>query len=112
MKKYNVLGKKVKVIVDRPLGSTHPKYNNIVYMLNYGYIPEIIAEDGEEQDAYIMGIDFPVEEFCGQVIAIINRKNDIENKWVVAPAFTIFTKEDIEKAVHFQEQYFDIEILM
>ena len=36
MKDINILGKKVDVIVDRPLGSYHPKYKNLYYPVNYG----------------------------------------------------------------------------
>ena len=105
-----MIGKIVKVIVDRPLGSYHPTYKNIQYPVNYGYIPKILAGDGEEQDAYILGVDIPLTNFIGKVIAIIHRKNDNENKWVVAPENLILLKEEISKAVEFQEKYFDIEI--
>lgn len=106
-----LIGCTVNVKVDRPLGSVHPKHSDIVYKLNYGYIEGIIAPDGEEQDAYIVGVDTPLKEFTGKIIAIICRKNDIENKWVVAPENKDFTKDEIERLVHFQEQYFDIEII-
>ena len=66
-----MLGKLVKVTVDRPLGSYHPKHKDMYYPINYGYIEGIIAGDGEEQDAYIIGIDEPIKEFTGRVIAII-----------------------------------------
>lgn len=105
-----MIGSTVKVIVDRPMGSFHPKHPDILYPINYGYIPGIIAPDGEEQDAYILGIHEPVEEFVGKVIAIIHRFDDVEEKWVVAPADAIFTKEQIMAQVAFQEQYFRIEI--
>ena len=39
----------VQVIVDRPLGSYHPKYNNLCYPINYGYVPNIIAGDNEDK---------------------------------------------------------------
>ena len=55
-----MLGKIVRVTVDRPLGSCHPNDKDIVYKVNYGYIEGIIAPDGEEQDAYILGVDAPV----------------------------------------------------
>ena len=80
-----MLGKIVKVVVDRPLGSVHPNHKDIVYTVNYGYVPKIMAGDGEEQDAYILGVDVPLSEFTGKVVAVIHRKNDIEDKWVVAP---------------------------
>ena len=106
-----VFGKKVTVIIDRPLGSKHPKYD-FIYPLNYGYIPGIIAGDGEEQDAYVLGIDKPLEEFTGVVLAVIHRLNDVEDKWIVVPEETSFTKEEIIKQVDFQEKYFKIEIRM
>ncbi len=107
-----MIGKTVKVIVDRPLGSYHPKYKNILYPINYGYVEGIIAPDGEEQDAYIIGVDIPVKEFTGIVIAIIHRYDDIEEKWVVAPDNTSFTKDEISEQVNFQEKYFRHEVRM
>ena len=100
------------VIVDRPLGSCHPQHPDIVYPVNYGFIPGIIAADGEEQDAYIMGVDDPVDEYTGKLIAVIRRWDDVEDKWVIAPEGACFTKEDIERAVLFQEQYFRSEVIM
>ena len=107
-----MIGKVVKVVVDRPLGTHHPKHNNLIYSVNYGYVPEIFAPDGEEQDAYILGVNEPVTEFLGKVIAIIHRLNDIEDKLVVAPEGRFFTKEEIANSVAFQEKFFNIEIVM
>lgn len=107
-----MVGDIVKVVVDRPLGSYHPKHKDMYYPINYGYIEGIIAPDGEEQDAYIIGVDEPVKEFVGRIIAIIHRNNDVEEKWVVAPRNMIFTKEQIWEKVLFTEQYFDSEIIM
>ena len=107
-----MIGSIVKVIVDRPLGTFHPKHKDIYYSVNYGYIPGVIAPDGEEQDAYILGLNRPVKEFIGKVIAIIHRYDDVEEKWVVAPEGMIFTKEEIERQTYFQEQYFKSEIRM
>ena len=107
-----MLGKIVKVIVDRPIGSVHPKYNDLIYSVNYGYVPGVLAPDGEEQDAYILGVDKPVSEFVGKVIAIIHRLNDIEDKWIVAPENVSFSKEEISNSVAFQEKFFDTEIVM
>ena len=105
-----MLGKKVKVIIDRPLGTSHPKHKDIFYSVNYGYIEGIIAPDGEEQDAYVLGVNEPVSEFTGKIIAIIKRLDDVEEKWVVAPENMTFTKDEIMKQVEFQEKYFKTEI--
>ena len=47
-----MLGSRVKVKIDRPLGSYHPKHKDIYYPINYGYIEGIMAPEGEEQDAF------------------------------------------------------------
>lgn len=102
------IGKTVRVVVDRPIGYQH---GDIVYPVNYGYIPGVLAEDGEEQDVYILGVNKPIAEFSGQVIAAICRKDDCEDKLVVAPMETVLHQGKIAEAVHFQEQYFDSKII-
>ena len=107
-----MLGKVVKVVVDRPLGTYHPKYKDLFYSVNYGYVEGIIAADGEEQDAYILGVNEPIKEFTGKVIAVIHRFDDVEEKLVVVPTDASFTKEEIIKQVYFQERFFKTEIRM
>lgn len=97
----------VTVKIDRPLGSYHPKHKDLYYPINYGYVEGIIAGDGEEQDAYILGINEPLETFTGNIIAVIHRINDNETKWVVAKENTNYTVQEIEKQVKFQEKYFE-----
>ena len=80
------------------------------YPINYGYVAGILAPDGEEQDAYILGVDEPVKEFTGRKIAVIHRMDDCEDKWVIASEGTSFTLKEIQDAVFFQEQYFHSEI--
>ena len=102
----------VRVTVDRPLGSYHPEHKDLYYPVNYGYIEGTIAADGEEEDAYILGVEEPVSEFTGRIIAIIYRKNDVERKLIVAPDGMSFSEEDIRRLTYFQEQYFVSEIIM
>ena len=104
------LGKKVKVVMDRPMGSMHPKWN-FIYPINYGYVPNTISGDGEELDAYIVGIFEPVEEYEGKCIAAIHRLNDDDDKLVIAPEEKIYTKQQIEALVEFQERFFEHEII-
>ena len=108
----SILGQTVTVIMDRPMGTYHPKHKDIYYPVNYGYIPGIIAGDGEEQDAYVLGVEEPLQKFTGVVIAIIHRLDDVEEKWVVAPKGVTMSKEEIWEQVKFQEQYFESEIRM
>ena len=111
-KNNSIIGTTVTVTVDRPLGSYHPEYKDMYYPINYGYIEGVMAPDGEEQDAYILGVNEPVCKFTGKIIAIVYRKDDIEEKWVVVPDGVTFSKEEIRRQIHFQEQYFDSEIVM
>ena len=107
-----MLGKTVTVTVDRPLGTYHPEHPDIFYTVNYGYLSGVLAPDGEEQDAYILGVDEPVCEFTGKVIAVIHRIDDVEDKLVVAPEGTTFSREEIGRQVAFQERFFRTEIIL
>ncbi|MBE6558771.1 MAG: inorganic pyrophosphatase [Ruminococcaceae bacterium] len=107
-----ILGRTVTVTVDRPLGSRHPRWPDMIYPVNYGYVTGITGGDGEAQDAYILGVDSPLETFEGRVIAVIHRLDDVEDKWVVAPEDRPFAAEEIEAAVAFQERYFCHELFM
>ena len=104
------LGTEVDVKIDRPLGSTHPKHG-FRYQVNYGFIPETKAPDGEELDVYVLGVEHPLESFKGTCIAVIHRTNDDDDKLIVVPAGTTLTDEEIRTATHFQEQYFVSEII-
>ena len=106
------LGKTIKVIIDRPLGSHHPQHKELVYPINYGYYEDVYAPDGEPQDVYVLGVYEPISFFEGKVIAIIHRLDDVEDKWVVAPEEFSYTKDDISEATRFQEQFFNSEIIM
>jgi inorganic pyrophosphatase len=100
------LGKTVTVTIDRPLFSKHPKWD-FVYEANYGYIPNTLAPDGAELDAYFLGVDKPLEKATGVCIAIVHRLNDDDDKLVVVPETIEMSDEAILEAVHFQEQFFD-----
>lgn len=104
------LGKTVDIKIDRPKGSVHPKHPDMVYPVNYGYIPNVFSADGEELDVYLLGVNVPVSEYTARVIGIVHRINDIEDKLVTSPNGIEFTENEIAKIVNFQEQYYDIEI--
>ena len=84
MENKEYLGKIVKVEMDRKMGSAHPKHG-FIYPVNYGFIPNTVSGDGEELDAYVIGVFKPLDEFEGKVIAIIHRTNDNDDKLVVCP---------------------------
>ena len=109
-KSYSYLDKEVNVKIDRPLNSKHPKHG-FKYELNYGYIPNTTSGDGEKLDCYVLGVEEPITKFTGKCIAVIHRLNDDDDKLIVVPEGKEFTDEEIKKLTHFQEQYFESEII-
>lgn len=99
------LNKIVTVVMDRPLGSTHPKHG-FFYPVNYGYIENTISGDGEELDAYVLGEHVPLKNFTGRVIAIIHRLDDDDDKLVVMQDGRNYSDEQINALTEFQEKYF------
>ena len=41
-----------RVVIDRPAGTRHPNYPDVVYPVNYGYLDETVGGDGQ-----------PIEQF-------------------------------------------------
>ena len=105
MDNKNYLGKIIKIKIDRPLGTKHPKHG-FIYPVNYGYVPDTISGDGEELDAYLLGVFEPVEVYEGECIAIIHRTNDNDDKLVVVPQGKKYSDDAIDALTEFQEQYF------
>jgi inorganic pyrophosphatase len=97
------LGKKVKIIIDQPYGTF---YKNAFYEYNYGYIPDTLAPDGDELDAYFIGPQVPMETAEGICIAIIHRLDDDDDKLILTPNGENMTDEEIDKAVNFREKFF------
>ncbi|MDR0967691.1 MAG: inorganic diphosphatase [Rickettsiales bacterium] len=102
----NYIGKIVKVKMDRPLGTKHPKWGYI-YETNYGFIPNTISGDGEELDVYVLGVRVPLNEFTGRCIAVIHRTNDNDDKLIVVPDGVSIDNDTIEKQISFQEKWFN-----
>lgn len=104
------IGQQVTINIDRRLGSQHPTHG-FRYPVNYGFVPGTISPDGEELDAYVLGVEKPLDTFTGTCIAVIHRFNDADDKLIVVPQNTNLTDEEIKSMTHFQEQWFESEIL-
>ena len=100
----------VYIKIDRPIHSKHPKHG-FIYEVNYGFVPDTKAPDGEELDAYLLGVTESVVEYTGRCVAVIHRTNDEDDKLIVIPDGTEISNQEIQKAIHFQEQFFSSEIL-
>lgn len=101
------LGRTVRIEMDRPIGTPHPKHPEIIYPINYGYIPGVFGGDMEELDVYLVGVNEKCSEYTARIIGIVHRKNDVEDKLVAAPKGMEYTAAEIEGIIHFQEQFYD-----
>lgn len=96
------LGQRVHLRIDRPAGSRHPTHG-FIYPVNYGYLPGVLAPDGDELDAYHLTSQ-PAEEANGLVVAIIHRYVDDDDKLVVVDEHDVdITNDEIHRLVAFQE---------
>ena len=110
-RKQVIIGKTVRGRSDRPVGSCHPEFPEMIYPINYGYVEGVLAGDGEEQDVYVFGSDKPIDKFEGKVIAVYHRFNDTEDKWIVSLDGSDYSDDEILKTIHFQEKYYDGELI-
>ena len=101
------LGRRVRVVVDRPLGSAHPRHPDLTYPVNYGEVPGTLSGDGHPIDAYLVGWDAPLTDAQGVVVAVVVRPHDAEDKLIVTPEGAAFSVEALRAAVDFQERYFE-----
>jgi inorganic pyrophosphatase len=67
-----------EVVIDRPKGSSHPKYKSFVYPIDYGYIMGTTSSDKHEIDVWIGSIG---NKYLDSVICTVDiLKKDIELK--------------------------------
>lgn len=104
------IGQTVTIHIDRALASRHPTHG-FVYPINYGYLPTVMAPDGEELDAYLLGVFEPVEQFEGRCIALIHRLDDDDDKLIIVPEGKAYNDEQIRALTEFQERFFKSVIL-
>lgn len=81
------------------------------YLTNYGYIPNTISGDGEELDAYVLGVFDPIDNFNGKCIAVVQRLDDNDDKLIVVPEGKTYTNEQIDSLIEFQERFFKHRII-
>ena len=101
-----VLGRKVKVIVDHSYGTMHPTLPDVVFTANYGYVEPDINDDCDFQNAYIYGVKEPVDSFTGYVIGVIYHRHETATRWIVAKGL-LYDKQDVIDSIGEIEQAYD-----
>jgi len=81
---WNALDKLIlrsKIIIDRPKGSKHPKYNNCIYKLDYGYLENTSSMDGNGIDVWRGSLE---ENICDAIVCTVDLlKRDSEIKILI-----------------------------
>lgn len=67
-----------KIKIDRPKGSAHPRYPNIIYPLDYGYLENTTGGDGDGIDIWLGTL--PDQKFDAIVCTADKHKRDSEIK--------------------------------
>lgn len=67
-----------KVVVDRPKGSKHPRYDDYIYPMDYGYLDGTHSQDGGGIDVWIGNDD--ARAITGILVIVDALKKDSEIK--------------------------------
>lgn len=85
---------KSNLIIDRPQGSIHPKYSDIIYEINYGYLENTTSMDNGGIDCWCGSMQNKVVN--GIVVTVDEVKNDSEIKILIS-----CNEEEIKKIISF-----------
>jgi inorganic pyrophosphatase len=88
-----------RVVIDRPKGSTHPRFPDLVYPLDYGYLENTVSSDGAPVDIWRGTGTEPVA--TAAVVTVDTLKNDSEVKYLLA-----CTDEEIDVVLDFHNGKF------
>ena len=85
------------LVIERKQNTTHPKYPNLVYPVDYGYLKDTHSSDNAEIDCFVGKHGYSHVDTI--MIAVDVLKKDIEVKVLLG-----CTKADEEKILHFLNQ--------
>jgi inorganic pyrophosphatase len=71
------LVKESEIVVDRPKGSSHPRFLEYIYPYDYGYLKDTISADGEGIDVWQVGDS---KDVTGIIVTVDRLKKDSEIK--------------------------------
>ena len=94
-----MLGKYVRIRIEHPIGSVN-KNTGYTYPLNYGPV-----YGSDNLTSFVMGIDHPVRNFDGRVIATLNPKAGGRQILITAPKSTRFIINDIIKYINVKKDF-------
>ncbi|HEY9528923.1 MAG TPA: hypothetical protein VIR02_17675 [Anaerolineales bacterium] len=94
------------LVIDRPRGSTHPRYPQVIYPLDYGYLENTASSDGGGIDVWVGSLNTLMNEderktLTGILCTFDTLKRDTEIKLLLAcSAEDIQIIRDFHKEMH------------
>jgi len=67
-----------RIMIDRPMGSPHPRYPDIIYPLDYGYLDNTSSGDGAGIDVWTSASGS--RDLSAVILAVDSHKRDAEIK--------------------------------
>ena len=92
------------VIIDRPKGSTHPRYGEVVYPFDYGYLENTTSSDGSGIDVWLGSLNSvmnheSMKTLTGILCTFDTLKRDAEIRLLIG-----CTEEDIQVIQEFHKE--------
>jgi inorganic pyrophosphatase len=87
-----------QIVIDRPRGTTHPRWADLVYPLDYGYFDGTTAGDGDGIDVWVGSLGG--RGLTGILCTYDTNKRDAEIKLLLG-----CTDEDVETILHFNDDW-------
>lgn len=80
-KAFDKLVEKSNIVIDRPKGTSHPKFPDFIYKVDYGYLENTSSMDGAGIDVWIGTRD---DKIIDAIMCIVDlRKKDSEIKILI-----------------------------
>ena len=86
-----------KIVIDRPKGKPHPHYPELIYPLDYGYIENTTASDGDGLDVWMGSLG--IKTLTGILCTFDMIKRDAEIKLLLG-----CTQADIQTIRNFNNE--------
>ena len=90
----DVLVESSSIVIDRPRGTSHPRYSDLIYPLDYGHLADTLSSDQSEIDVWIG--DNAEQDLEAIICTIDLLKKDVEVKVLLS-----CSEENIQKILDF-----------
>ncbi len=74
----NTLVNNSQIVIDRPKGTSHPKYPDFIYKLDYGYLKNTSSMDGAGIDVWVGTADDKQIDAIMVIIDLMKRDSEIK----------------------------------